>query len=361
MTGRPRGPSRVRSAARPARSGSARDSTSSRNATISGFGFGTSTPTAPFPGIGATMRMLCARIASARSFDRFAICRTFTPAAGATSNCVTTGPVVRPTSSPSTRNVRKASISFTPIASSSRLPTSALRGGGGVSKSDDGRSSSVKSSASGSFASIQRRPSRRGVPLATPSFCSLFRSIEKHRIFGDRDIVHQRKVDRVGIPSGHRLEEVAATVAFLSATMISFAGSSPAFSAGVGAVPSRLDDAPADNHANRISKESVAAMSALRLIATRTHAPAALPRTGGCRTPQRIPRSPAERGRFPAIRPGRGRRSQAGETTMPRRKTMYDLSLALAEARRVAESARREREGEKSVAAGQPKNSAIAG
>ena len=69
---------------------------SSRNATISDVGFGTSTPTAPRPGIGATMRMLCARIASARSLDRFAICRTFTPGAGSTSNCVTTGPVVRP-------------------------------------------------------------------------------------------------------------------------------------------------------------------------------------------------------------------------------------------------------------------------
>ena len=33
---------------------------------------------------------------------RFAIWRTFTPGAGSTSNCVTTGPVVRPTSSPST-------------------------------------------------------------------------------------------------------------------------------------------------------------------------------------------------------------------------------------------------------------------
>ena len=34
------------------------------------------------------------------------------PAPGSTSNCVTTGPVVRPTSSPSTLNVRSASMSF---------------------------------------------------------------------------------------------------------------------------------------------------------------------------------------------------------------------------------------------------------
>ena len=109
-----------------------RDSISSRNATISGVGFGTSTPTAPRPGIGATMRMLGARMASARSFARFAIWRTFTPGAGSISNCVTTGPVVRPTSSPSTRNVRSASMSLTPIASSSRFPASLFCGGGGV-------------------------------------------------------------------------------------------------------------------------------------------------------------------------------------------------------------------------------------
>ena len=35
------------------------------------MGFGTSTPTAPRPGIGATTRMLGARIASARSLERF--------------------------------------------------------------------------------------------------------------------------------------------------------------------------------------------------------------------------------------------------------------------------------------------------
>ena len=122
-----------------------RDSSISRNATISDFGFGTSTPTAPFPGIGATIRMLCARMASARSFASVANCLTFTPGAGSISNCVTTGPVVRPTSSPSTRNVRSASMSFTPIASSSRLPRSALRGGGGVRRSGDGRSSSTPS------------------------------------------------------------------------------------------------------------------------------------------------------------------------------------------------------------------------
>src|SRR6185503_16469609 len=62
MTGRPSRslPSAIGSAARAF--WKSRDSISSRNATISAFGFGTSTPTAPFPGIGATMRMRCARI-----------------------------------------------------------------------------------------------------------------------------------------------------------------------------------------------------------------------------------------------------------------------------------------------------------
>ena len=133
-------------------------STISRNATISGFGFGTSIPTAPFPGIGATMRMLLARIASARSFDSDANCRTFTPAAGSTSNCVTVGPVVRPTSCPSTRNVFSAAIRRTPDASSSRRFASALRGGGSVSSDVGGNNASVSSSvcAVASIAAVTR-------------------------------------------------------------------------------------------------------------------------------------------------------------------------------------------------------------
>ena len=140
-----------------------RDSTSSRNVTTSGDGFGTSIPTAPFPGIGATTRMLGARIASARSSASDANCRTFTPAAGTTSNCVTTGPVVRPTSSPSTRNVRSASSSFAPIASSSRRSTSAFRTGGGVMRSSGGSSAAgpvllASSSAARSRGVVRERP-----------------------------------------------------------------------------------------------------------------------------------------------------------------------------------------------------------
>jgi hypothetical protein len=121
------------------------------------------------------MRMLCARMASARSFARLAICRTFTPGAGSTSNCVTVGPVVRPTSSPSTRKVRSASISFTPAWSSSRRLVSAQRGGGGLRSSTGGSSSAttpvtasaasisaaIRSTCSASDSAFVRRPRRR--------------------------------------------------------------------------------------------------------------------------------------------------------------------------------------------------------
>ena len=119
-----------------------RVSISLRNQTSSAVGLGTSTPTAPRPGIGATMRILCARIARARSLARFANCLTFTPDDGSISNCVTTGPVVRFISVPSTRNVRSASISFWPISSSSRDPWSPAADGPSVSRSGGGSSSS---------------------------------------------------------------------------------------------------------------------------------------------------------------------------------------------------------------------------
>ena len=64
---------------------------------------------------------IAARIASARSFERFANWRTFTPGAGSISNCVTTGPGRAADELAVDRNVRSASMSFTPMASSSRL------------------------------------------------------------------------------------------------------------------------------------------------------------------------------------------------------------------------------------------------
>ena len=66
------------------------------------------------------------------------------PAAGTISNCVTTGPVVRPTSSPSTRNVRSASSSLAPMASSSRLLTSACCSGGAAPADPIGGSTSPR-------------------------------------------------------------------------------------------------------------------------------------------------------------------------------------------------------------------------
>ena len=58
------------------------EATTSLNFTISRTALGTSIPMAALPGIGATMRMLVARRASARSSDRFATLLILTPGAG---------------------------------------------------------------------------------------------------------------------------------------------------------------------------------------------------------------------------------------------------------------------------------------
>jgi hypothetical protein len=63
------------------------------------------------------MRMLGAFSASARSASSAAMRFTFTPGAGTTSNCVTTGPVVRPPMWPSTLNVDSVRISTSPSRS----------------------------------------------------------------------------------------------------------------------------------------------------------------------------------------------------------------------------------------------------
>jgi hypothetical protein len=116
-------------------------SSSSRRVTMRAVGFGTSTPTAALPGIGATMRMDCARMASARSSARAAMRPTFTPGAGPTSNCVTTGPVVRPAIRASTRNVPSVSIRTWPSRSSSASPASPAGVLGGCKRSMGGKSS----------------------------------------------------------------------------------------------------------------------------------------------------------------------------------------------------------------------------
>ena len=126
------------------------DSRISRRLTISGCGFGISTPTAPFPGMGATMRTLLAFIARARSASRFAIRLTFTPGAGITSNCVTIGPVVRPPSSLSTLNVFSFSIKIRPNSSNSRCMVEVSRPAGSESRSIGGTSCSDRSPSLGS-------------------------------------------------------------------------------------------------------------------------------------------------------------------------------------------------------------------
>ena len=107
--------------------------------TIRGSGFGTSMPTAAFPGMGATMRRLGARIASARSSANAAIRPTFTPGPGATSYCVTTGPTVRPAMAPSTRKVWSVSMSLSPISSICASPASRSCAGGAFNRSRGGR------------------------------------------------------------------------------------------------------------------------------------------------------------------------------------------------------------------------------
>ena len=67
-------------------------STNSRRTTVSRCLFGTSMPTTPLPGMGATMRTRSASIAIARSSASPAMRLTLIPAAGRNSNIVTTGP-----------------------------------------------------------------------------------------------------------------------------------------------------------------------------------------------------------------------------------------------------------------------------
>ena len=68
-----------------------------RSATMLNSLFGISMPTALLPGIGASMRMLRAARAIARSSDRPSIRLTLMCGAGWTSYWVTTGPALRPT------------------------------------------------------------------------------------------------------------------------------------------------------------------------------------------------------------------------------------------------------------------------
>jgi len=99
-------------------------SSSSRIPTGVGCMFGTSTPTAAFPGMGASMRTDCARIPRAMFLSRPAIFSTRTPAAGTTSYRVITGPTwISPifTSTPNSLRIR-SSVAALCWCSSSVLP-----------------------------------------------------------------------------------------------------------------------------------------------------------------------------------------------------------------------------------------------
>ncbi len=103
------------------------------------FGFGTSTPTMSRPGMRAT-RIERALILSARSSARFTSRFILTPGRRRTPYCVTTGPVVRPATSPSTLNSASVSSSRSCSASSSPSPASMplVRGAASSSTSQTG-------------------------------------------------------------------------------------------------------------------------------------------------------------------------------------------------------------------------------
>ena len=76
------------------------DATTSLNLTTCRLAFGTSMPITALPGIGATTRILIARMARARSSVRLTILLIFTPGAGSYSKVVTTGPGATSTTLP---------------------------------------------------------------------------------------------------------------------------------------------------------------------------------------------------------------------------------------------------------------------
>ena len=124
---------------RPARRNSAL-SIRSRTCTSRGVGLGTSMPIAALPGIGATMRSDCARIASARSSASEETRPTFTPRPGSSSNRVTTGPTVLLVICAPTRNVSSVATNRSPICSICTASGSATVIGPSVNNSMGGMS-----------------------------------------------------------------------------------------------------------------------------------------------------------------------------------------------------------------------------
>ena len=94
-------------------------SNNSRKYTGLGSGFGTSIPTADFPGIGASIRTLGAAKLSLRSSVRLVILFTRTPCSGSTSKRVTVGPQVTGPIVTFTLKLRSVSCSLAAVSRSS--------------------------------------------------------------------------------------------------------------------------------------------------------------------------------------------------------------------------------------------------
>ena len=99
-------------------------SINSRILTIARFAFGTSIPTASFPGIGATIRTLGAASLNAMLSCNPVILESFIPGGGISSNIVTTGPFVMPLISTSILNSCKVSFK---IRASRRVSSSTIQ------------------------------------------------------------------------------------------------------------------------------------------------------------------------------------------------------------------------------------------
>ena len=104
------------------------------------FRLGTSTPTVPFPGIGATILMLTAFNASDILSLREVILWIFTPLAGCNSYLVMTGPLLTSTTFTSTPNSPKTSSRIFELVSKFSLISLSSIGGGELSKSSPGSS-----------------------------------------------------------------------------------------------------------------------------------------------------------------------------------------------------------------------------
>ena len=95
---------------------------SRRNPTTSEAWFGISMPTTSRPGMGASMRMERAARAIARSSARPSMRDSFTWTSGLTSYCVTTGPLLTPTTCAGTRKLRSFSSMMRVFAGWSTAP-----------------------------------------------------------------------------------------------------------------------------------------------------------------------------------------------------------------------------------------------